>query len=122
MSRFSPGGFIQLPFPDDTYTWEEYKAKYGVDLEQLFEPFKNGDDEYGVRFKLGVNKPILIYGYEEVQPAGYLGLPNCVMFNFAEIETDPDITLGYLTIAYNDQNNGYGVRLYADKKITAYEM
>lgn len=57
MSKLSPGGFIQLPIPDDTYTWEQYKAIYGIDLDEIFDVIFVGSS-YFVKQKY--NKPLLL--------------------------------------------------------------
>ena len=57
MSKLSPGGFIQLPIPDDTYTWEQYKAIYGIDLDEIFDVLY-ASGSYFVKQKY--NKPVLL--------------------------------------------------------------
>lgn len=58
MSRFSLGGLVQLPIPDDTYTWKQYKAKYGIDLDEVFKVILNGSI-YDVTERY--EKPILLF-------------------------------------------------------------
>lgn len=55
----TPGGFVVLPYDlgimGISFTWEAYKAKYGVDLDDIFE-IKEGV----VGFRKDFKKPIYI--------------------------------------------------------------
>lgn len=92
--RKSVGGFIQLIIPSEEMTWEEYKKKYGIDLDEIFEI----NERSNIRFRPEINKPILISGYENAYPGtSYGALPGC----------------GFLTMCQiSDQASSYSLGLY----------
>lgn len=49
------GGFVALPFPNEELTWDEYKTKYGIDLEGIFVI-----EEGKVHFRPDFKKPIFL--------------------------------------------------------------
>ena len=60
------GGFIALVVPEETISWEAYKAKYGIDLDKIFKYVPD------VGITIVTRKPILLCLDEEWVDPHYL--------------------------------------------------
>ena len=125
MGNFSLGGFIQLPLPLERITWGEYKAKYGIDLDMIFEVV-GGNPDFRVLIRKDVNKPMMISGiYEylgggvgrDITPSGEI--------NASDWHIDEDADKAYLMLEYyckGENGYGYAIKIYADRTIEPTEI
>ena len=112
----NPLGICVLPTPGDKITWEEYKTRYGIDLEKIF---MDSGDGYLV-FRQSFTKIIAISngtGHKQnVVPA--LGFPNRIEV-YEESDDSPSQTqLFYI----NNNGEGLSLVIYGDKHIEGGEI
>ena len=128
MSKFSAGGFIQFPLPSEAITWEEYKAKYGVDLDLIFEITGGTLDEedYSVLIKRDIDKPMMISGIFELTAYAHREVPPCGYVNTTNLTSTNDASTSYLDLQYycadGSDNFAYGIRVYANRTIEPFEL
>ena len=101
-------------------SWDEYKERYGVDLEKIFEVVDiSGDPDdpmYEVAFKTSFSKIIVLsfdkYSTQEV--------PSVSAPTTFGINQNADKTQAYtvLSVIYGDMDGGYNFRINADKTVT----
>lgn len=112
-------GVLVLPVPDEEITWEEYKAKYGIDLHQVFEI----DDNDLTTFKPDFSKTVLLSIPVSYDPtAGRL--PTIRNIVASEISSTNGLILGFaVMIEGGNIVTRYGLHIDAmNKTVNYYEI
>ena len=112
------GGYQILPIPygeDSAISWAEYKRKYGVDLDKVFEVKKTSESTYMVLQK--TNKPLLLQiPYNEMDPVR-VAYPNVIAFS------EDDRTESYLTLGVRfGDSSEYNISIFGSKEVTYGEI
>jgi hypothetical protein len=107
-------GVIVLPVPyNETITWEEYKKRYGIDLDEIFDSTIIGDG-YTVRVKDSVTKLILLSSdkrYLKNNETVEVPLP-LVAPDYVKMNADPDdINSGSIDFIWTEANSGVSLML-----------
>ena len=112
-------GVLVLPVPDDEYSWEEYKEKYGIDLEKIFFVHLDGSDYY-VEIKKDFRKLIaLSYQGSYDLPVPPVSAPT--NYYQSGSETISNSVLG-LNVLHGDGDGGYALTVIANKTIRGGEI
>ena len=111
-------GMIVLPVPYGTMTWDEYKQKYGIDLEKFFKVEKVGDTtDYRVLFRSGNTKLIILSATDELEGTG-IGAPRIAIPNgFDMAVTSIDSASLALYVRDDAEVYGYIFAIKANKTV-----
>ena len=111
-------GVLVLPVPDnESFTWDEYRDLYGIDLTKLFEIVLD-ESGYGVYYK-GSRKLIALSTPESLtRPSNDSArcLP-LVIVNNIENQVNLDIDDAYMILKFANNNADLSILVYANKTI-----
>lgn len=113
-------GIQVLPVPsNETLTWEQYKERYGIDLEKIFEVVDQTSDpdnpSYGVYFKTSFSKIIVLsypqYAFKEVPSVAIPSFDNTTAAIKASASAIMSVTYGA------DFDGGHQILVFGNKTI-----
>lgn len=101
-------GAIVLPVPDDEYTLDEYREKYGIDLTEVF-------DISGAIVRLkNISKPLYFYDGDNIFPFNYL------------LQNDPEISFGGAIFTTEEGTTGvsmcFGIHFIDNTTVDTFEI
>lgn len=108
-------GICVLPVPkDEKITWEQYKERFGIDLEKIFLVRLDGD--YYVEIRKDFRK-LIVLSYEDVYDTAVPPVSTPTQYYQSGSETQSNSVLS-LSVMYSNGDGGYNFSVFADKKIS----